>query len=152
MPCRQAHPDDSQRLAHIDELASAHPWSPSRFEQLLARQAPGSDGVWVLEEGGQVNALLVYLRVLDEATVANVAVLPQHQGRGLGSQLLAEALRHLASDGVRRCLLEVRASNAVALQLYRRHGFSTDGVRKDYYPDGDGREDALLMSCQLYRE
>ena len=99
-----------------------------------------------------MNALLVYLRVLDEATVANVAVLPQHQGRGLGSQLLAEALRHLASDGVRRCLLEVRASNAVALQLYRRHGFSTDGVRKDYYPDGDGREDALLMSCQLYRE
>ena len=45
--------------------------------------------------------------------------------------------------------LEVRASNRAALALYEGEGFIEDGVRKDYYPAGSGREDALLMSKEL---
>ncbi|MCZ6831549.1 MAG: hypothetical protein O7F73_18545, partial [Gammaproteobacteria bacterium] len=48
-----------------------------------------------------------------------------------------------------RCLLEVRCSNGGAIALYRKHGFTEDGVRKNYYPTDGGREDALLMSLNL---
>ena len=74
---------------------------------------------------------------------------PRHQRQGLGGLLLAAALRAAVAAGAGRCLLEVRASNRAALALYRRQGFTEDGVRKNYYPAGAGREDALLMSKEL---
>ena len=40
--------------------------------------------------------------------------------------------------------LEVRASNAPAIALYRKHGFQTVGQRRNYYQKPD--EDALLMT------
>ena len=40
--------------------------------------------------------------------------------------------------------LEVRPSNAIATNLYRKYGFRERGVRKGYY--ADNREDALIMT------
>ena len=40
--------------------------------------------------------------------------------------------------------LEVRASNAPAIALYRKHGFQAVGQRRNYYQKPD--EDALLMT------
>jgi len=59
------------------------------------------------------------------------------------------AFELLGKSGAKRCLLEVRASNAAARGLYRSLGFQVDGVRKNYYPAATGREDALLMSREL---
>ena len=44
--------------------------------------------------------------------------------------------------------LEVRASNAAALALYQRHGFSAAGVRRAYY--SAPVEDALLLQAPLF--
>ncbi len=71
------------------------------------------------------------------------------QSTGLGDLILAHLLKQLVDSGVERCLLDVPCSNEVACALYRKAGFVDDGVRKDYYPTNNGREDALLMSCQL---
>jgi ribosomal-protein-alanine N-acetyltransferase len=48
-----------------------------------------------------------------------------------------------------RMVLEVRASNEAAISLYRKMGFSDIGLRRDYYPAEDGREDAILMGREL---
>ena len=50
---------------------------------------------------------------------------------------------------MRRMVLEVRASNAAAIALYRRAGFSDIGLRRDYYQAENGREDAILMGREL---
>ena len=51
-----------------------------------------------------------------------------------------------SSQGVSRLLLEVRASNAAAIGLYRKYGFIETGRRKNYYPLPEGGyEDAILM-------
>ena len=42
--------------------------------------------------------------------------------------------------------LEVRAGNDAAKALYRKFGFTEDGVRPNYYSNG---EDAILMSCTV---
>ena len=42
--------------------------------------------------------------------------------------------------------LEVRSSNTVAQNLYRKYGFKMAGVRKEYYSD---REDEIIMWNQL---
>jgi [ribosomal protein S18]-alanine N-acetyltransferase len=73
----------------------------------------------------------------------NVAVDPDHRGRGLATMLL-ERLFELTADDMRRgYTLEVRVSNGTAIALYERLGFEARGIRRGYYTDN--REDALIM-------
>jgi ribosomal-protein-alanine N-acetyltransferase len=51
--------------------------------------------------------------------------------------------------GAATLFLEVRVSNTGAQQLYARHGFSQIGMRRNYYPAKQGREDASVLSCAL---
>ena len=46
-------------------------------------------------------------------------------------------------------MLEVRPSNEPALGLYQKHGFNEIGVRRNYYPANEGREDALILALSL---
>ena len=46
--------------------------------------------------------------------------------------------------GAAAVTLEVRPSNWVAINLYRKYDFEEQGVRKGYYVDN--REDALIMT------
>jgi ribosomal-protein-alanine N-acetyltransferase len=43
----------------------------------------------------------------------------------------------------------VRPSNQAALGLYQQCGFNEIGVRRNYYPAENGREDALLLALSL---
>lgn len=138
---------DLMSIAAIERQAAPGPWSLSQFVASSLRKSEGS--LIVESADGEALGFAVYQRVLDEATLLNIAVLPDYQGRGLGARLLRELLEHLSAAGVARFLLEVRQSNERAIGLYRRFGFVDDGVRRDYYPTASGREDALLMSCQL---
>ena len=45
--------------------------------------------------------------------------------------------------------LEVRPSNSAAIALYRKLGFNELGIRKDYYPAKEGREDALMLGMEM---
>ena len=92
---------------------------------------------------------MVFAQVLDEASIHRIAIHPEQRGMGMGKALLQSAMEQMRRAGARRCLLEVRQSNTVALRMYEANGFGHDGVRKNYYPSPDGREDALLMSRTL---
>ena len=81
--------------------------------------------------------------VCGEGSVTNIAVLPKFRRRGTGEALtraLLAAAQELALD---RLLLEVRVSNAPAIALYEKLGFSPLGVRPGFYEAP--REDALIM-------
>ena len=139
--------NDVQKLVEIEREAASTPWSLNQF---LASSLRDNEYSLVCEQiDGVIAGFCVYQRVLDEATLMNIAVHPHYQGIGLGGLLVDRLLQILLDSGVESCLLEVRCSNEVARALYRKTGFVDDGVRKDYYPTDNGREDALLMSCQL---
>ncbi len=145
---RAAVPADAQRLVDIDR-AGAGTGLP-RLDDLCSGGSPTTGLLAVAEQGGQLCGFALYTVVVDEGSLNNIAVDPQCQGRGLGRQLLQHILGEMRAAGALRCLLELRASNAAALALYRSEGFSLDGKRPDYYPTATGvREDALLMSKQL---
>ena len=91
-------------------------------------------------------AFLATWLVQDELHVLNVATDPAHRRHGHARALLDHALRFAASRGVRLLLLEVRRSNAAAIGLYRRFGFTAIGVRARYYPDD---EDAVEMVLRI---
>jgi [ribosomal protein S18]-alanine N-acetyltransferase len=79
-----------------------------------------------------------------ECELEFVFVEPPARHRGVGSMLVQTVMewaRGIKADAIR---LEVRESNAAALRLYERCGFTLVGRRAGYYADPP--EDALLMS------
>lgn len=75
--------------------------------------------------------------VMDEVTLMNIAVAPALQGQGFGAVLLNDLVGRGADlDGQLRArlFLEVRESNASAIRLYQRYGFTEIGRRPGYYP------------------
>ncbi len=85
--------------------------------------------------------------VIDEAHVTNIAVLRAYRGRKWGERLLRELMKTASDLGMQRMTLEVRVSNEVAQNLYRKLGFKPAGLRKGYY--SDNQEDALIMWAEL---
>jgi [ribosomal protein S18]-alanine N-acetyltransferase len=58
-------------------------------------------------------------------------------------------LTSATAAGAQRALLEVRASNAAAIQLYEQAGFRTIAVRDRYYTNPI--ENALIMAMEPIR-
>jgi ribosomal-protein-alanine N-acetyltransferase len=80
----------------------------------------------------------------DEAHISTIAVRPDWRGRGVGELLLAAMIDLALSQSVRIVTLEVRVSNFVAQNLYRKYLFQEVGRRRRYYRDNG--EDALIMT------
>lgn len=140
-------------MAAIDARVSDSPLSLAQCQTACRTgQEPAANNQWralVAQSEATVSGFIAYTRVLDEASILAVAVDEQCQGCGIGRALLVRALLDMHSAGAVRCLLEVRASNEAAQQLYRSQGFQIDGLRKNYYSMPDGREDAVLMTKHL---
>ena len=81
--------------------------------------------------------------IFEEGDVSNVAVHPAYRGRGISRKMLDVLMREARADGVQAFTLEVRAGNAVAVNLYESLGFRTEGVRPRFYDDPV--EDGLIM-------
>ena len=86
---------------------------------------------------------------LDEAHILNISVDPCLQGQGFGTQMLKHLVKDAQDLGARQIFLEVRESNAAAIQMYNSAGFNELSRRHNYYPKANGREDALVFGLQL---
>ena len=84
--------------------------------------------------------------VADELQLMLMLVDPRCRRSGVATVLLKELLELAKERRCKQATLEVAASNAAALALYRRLGFSTLGKRRRYYRNGD---DALLQWLDL---
>ncbi len=142
---RAAQPQDLAAIMHIERRAHAFPWSEQVMQQFLQR--PGS--AWVLEQQGELVGHAVIRVIAGEGELLTIAIHPEQQGQGLGLKLLQAILQQFAQQGAEQCFLEVRASNHSAIQLYEKLGFACAGVRKDYYPCAQGREDAWIYCLDL---
>lgn len=135
-------------IARIFAITRAPPDDP----ELLARElheerARPQTRLWITlaDDGALAGALLAW-QVADELTILEVAVLAARRRRGYGRALVAEALRAAKAEGGRLALLEVRASNTPARELYRSVGFEDVRLRPRYYADG---EDGVEMHAPL---
>ena len=143
---------DIPEVVAIDRLSFSLPWPERsyRYEltenvaaRLLVAEGPASPRARVV---GYVGLWLL----VDEAHISTIAVHPTERGRGIGEALLLAVLDLAARIGAEMATLEVRASNAAAQTLYRKHGFGVVGRRLGYYKDN--QEDAVLMTYPELRQ
>ena len=82
-----------------------------------------------------------------ELHINNIGVREESRRRGLGTKLLGLALDFGRQAGAVQAILEVRAGNRAAQNLYAGLGFKTAGRRHNYYRQP--AEDALVMTLRL---
>lgn len=146
---------DLPTVLEIEKRAYAYPWSLSGFETSLDR---GLNYVFCKENAAILGYCCV-LPVLDEAHLLNICISPDYQRQGIAKQAMLKLLELLKESDFKIVFLEVRQSNTAALNLYKKLGFTKDGVRKGYYRSQDwcdiknqlidAKEDAVLMSLSL---
>ncbi len=135
---------DLAEIERIERRSYATPWSRSMFAGELAKPSSICLGAFDSDgEDGRLAGYLIVSRYVDAWHVMNVAVDPDHRGRGIATMLLERLFELTADDARRGYTLEVRVSNATAIALYERLGFQSRGIRRGYYTDN--REDALIM-------
>jgi [ribosomal protein S18]-alanine N-acetyltransferase len=111
------------------------------------RAASGEMAAWVAEVNSGIAGFLIARLLVQETEILNLAVRADARRRGVGSELLAQAIDWSKIVCAERILLEVRASNTAALNFYERHGFRIVGRRPSYYTTP--AEDALLLDLPL---
>lgn len=134
------------QIAALEKTCFSHPWS----EELL-RQALWNEAAAIVVAEGEDGTVLGYAgvsTVLDEGYIDNVAVNPRFRRQGVADELIA-ALARFGRAKLAFLTLEVRASNAPAIALYRKHGFEEAGRRKNYYTKP--AEDAVIMTRYFKR-
>ena len=147
---RLAKPEDIEEIVRLEAVCfPTEPWSRQMFlEELendlalfvVAEDAGAGEGSG---RGRIAGYLIAWVIAPVECQIGSIAVLPEYRRRGIARQLLEILLETCRKTKTPETYLEVRVSNAAAIELYRSLGFETDGLRKSYYQDG---EDALTMA------
>ncbi|MGF9662709.1 ribosomal protein S18-alanine N-acetyltransferase [Arthrobacter crystallopoietes] len=138
-------------LAAVEELERAlfplDAWPLQMFEDELAQPETRSYFVAV-DALDRVVAYAGLMCIEPIADVQTIAVVPEREGQGIGTQLLTLLIDEAGRRKARDVLLEVRADNPRAQRLYLWFGFEQIHVRPRYYRDG---VDALIMRLELDR-
>ncbi len=132
---------DVKDVLRIEQHSFATQWPSNAFQQELHdnklahyfvgrvdKQLVAYGGIWV---------------ILEDSHVTTIAVHPGHRGNKYGEIMLLRLLDEAMARGASWMTLEVRESNTVAQNLYRKYGFTTVSTRKGYYSDNS--ENALVM-------
>ena len=128
------------QVAALEKLCFADPWS----ENSVASELNNDLSLWLVAlEGETVVGYIGSQTAAGETDVMNVAVHPDHRRRGIAQILIEILIRDLKQRGSCALMLEVRASNEPAKQLYDKLGFREVGCRKNYYRNP--KEDALIL-------
>lgn len=140
---------DLPALEGLEQRCFSDPWTPAALAAALshphglalALEAGTPSGPASLPVGFALGVV-----VLDEGELHTIAVDPDHQGRGLGRQLLQAFIRACRDRGAKRLFLEVRLHNTPALALYYSQGFRDLRRLADYYGPG---QDGLALLLDL---
>jgi ribosomal protein S18 acetylase RimI-like enzyme len=92
------------------------------LDDYTARIAQGAVSV-VEDEDGTIAGIIVLLPQADHMLLDNVAVRPQHQGRGLGRRLVAFAAAEARRRGFAELRLYTHETMTENIALYERLGF-----------------------------
>lgn len=128
------------QIAQLEQLCFSDAWSENSIRSELTNPL----SLWLVAvDGDRVAGYIGSQTVLGWADMMNLCVSPDYRRQGIGEKLTMELERQLREEKVECLTLEVRVSNAPAITLYEKLGFTQVGKRPRYYEKP--REDALIL-------
>lgn len=128
-------------MADLEASCFSEAWTPAQLAYEL--ENPHAVYFCAVQNGRTVGFAGMH-NVLGEGYITNVAVREDCRRRGIARSLLRELFRYAAGHAMAFITLEVRQSNAGAITLYEKCGFTRQGTRRRFYQHPI--EDALLMT------
>lgn len=133
--------DDVEQVYSIEQSTFPNPWSKESFEKEMTSNTHSL--YMVIEEESEILAYAGLWNIAGEGHITNIAVKKDKRGLGLGRRITESLIGEGNKIGIMAFTLEVRKSNTVATQLYKKLGFIIAGVRKNFYYNP--KEDAYIM-------
>lgn len=127
-------------VANIEAESIPCPWSEQAFLDTLEKREAL---YFVAELERKVVGYIGAWQSFEEADITNIAVAAEKRGCGIGEALIKFFKEMALHQGITALTLEVRVSNQVAIHLYEKMGFSSEGIRPNFYERP--KEDAMIM-------
>ena len=124
---------DGERLREIQRAALPEPWP-----ELLDAALNGFPPLFVASEDRPVGYAIVMPGPEETAYLTELAVDPDEQRNGYGSELLDAVWQAQKREGYERLALTVRVVDEGARAFYQRHGFEQEERLDDEYESGAG--------------
>ena len=132
---------DLDQIMKIELESFTTPWSKESFKLEITGNKLAK--YIIVEIDGQVVGYGGIWLILDEGHITNIAVGSDYRGLGVGNKIIEALILYCKENEIRNMTLEVRESNIVAQNLYKKYGFLDCGIRPNYY--ADDHEDAVIM-------
>jgi ribosomal protein S18 acetylase RimI-like enzyme len=143
---RRSVVQDLDILLKLEQKAFPHyQQSPRRTIELSLKSS--FQQVWVAEERIEdgttqpAGSLVLYL-YKKTIRIFSIVVDPDYQGKGVGGKLLAHAQEIALEKGAERISLEASVDNRKLIAWYKKAGFESTELLKDYYEE---ERDGLRM-------
>lgn len=133
--------EDIDQVLDIERLCFSLPWSEESFRMEVEKNQCAR--YLVARTGNRVIGYVGMWVILDEGHITNLAVHPDYRGNKVALKLMENLIILARKMRIEKLTLEVRSTNFIAQNLYKKLGFCIAGVRKGYY--ADNKEDALIM-------
>ena len=144
---RPAVLQDLEQILQIEQESFSSPWTKSMFEVEITNNPFSYLFIGCIEDLSRnrdvVVSYICYWIVFSELRILNLAVKSSVRRQGVSQRMVRLALLDAHSKGATNALLEVRASNIAAKNLYSGFRFKEYGKRLSYYTNPN--EDAILM-------
>lgn len=125
-------------------------WSAPLFASLLGQA--GVKGFALVQENEPAGFILGR-RVVEEAEILTLAVLPTARRKGFAACLISVFLKAQKKDGAENVFIEVAVNNHPAILLYKKTQFQPVSIRPNYYAQesvtGKTWVDGIVMQLRL---
>ncbi len=136
---------DIAEVHALESRSYSFPWSQLIFSDCINSQYE----CWMMRKSGKVIAYGIMAVAIDESHLLNLCVDSDFRRQGYAYYMVRFLSDISIVRNAKRMLLEVRASNYQAFNLYRKLGFQQIGLRNNYYPAETDREDARVLAKLL---
>lgn len=137
---------DRQTLKKLDQFTFDETYGNSFYSKFISHGCS-----FVFEDDnsniiGYIEAKYYPSKKSDNILIYSLGVSEEHRGKGIAQKLLAAVLKVATEDA---CVyLNVRPSNAAAMHIYEKAGFTIDAEVKSYYNDGESCYDMVFTKAK----
>ena len=130
-----------EQVFAIEEDCFAIPWSKASFRDEIKNNKMAIYIVAI--EDDKVLGYGGMWHVINEGHITNIAVKKEERKRGIATKIVSSLIDIAKEKEMIGITLEVRVSNKIAIDIYKKNGFVMEGIRTEYYDDN--KEDAIVM-------